>query len=348
MLDTRPFLRMKVADRMIPGWIDLQVNGLRGIDFSDPNLNAKQIERLSSALLERGVVAYCPTVISSTLDVYEHNLPLIAEASKSDRGARIIGIHLEGPFINPAEGARGIHNEKCIVLPSVELYERFRSLSHDKLSILTMAPEREGGLKLIKHVADQGKTVVSLGHHLAKREVISKAIEAGARAATHVGNGLPEMIHRYDNPVWSTLAEDRLTGLFITDGFHLPKEFVKICARSKGPARFIVTSDLVHLAGFPPGNYDFHGVQVVLEANGYLHRKGALQLAGSTCDMMSSMNYLASLGEFDKGELVEVGFENPLKLLALRKRDFQTANPPKIVYERQGFRMDTSSSLINE
>lgn len=324
---------------MIPGWVDLQVNGFKSVDFSSPDLTLRDIDSVSTQLLQHGVVGYCPTLISSTLEVYKHNLPLIAEASKSKNGSQILGIHIEGPFINPENGARGVHHENCIVLPSIEVFEKFRSWAQEKIVLLTLAPERKGAIELIKHIVNTSSIVVSIGHHAATKEIIKEAVDVGVRAATHVGNGLPEMIHRHDNPVWPILAEDRLTGMFITDGFHLPKEMVRVCLRAKGISNFIVTSDLVHIAGNPPGRYLFHGMPVVLEPSGYLHRRDSAQLAGSTSTMMECMNFLASLGETDEKELTQAGFENPLRLLDRKIEKIHLLQAPKIISEERGLRL---------
>ncbi|NVM52315.1 MAG: amidohydrolase family protein [Candidatus Helarchaeota archaeon] len=198
---------------MIPGFVDLQVNGFKGIDFSDPNLKLEDIFFVSKHLAKHGILGFCPTIISSPLEVYEHNLPLIAEALQSKDGAQILGIHLEGPFINPEYGPRGVHPEDCIILPSIEIFEQFRTWSDDNIAILTLAPEREGALELIKHVVNTSKVVLSIGHLNAGKEIIQKAVDAGVQAATHIGNGLADMVHRHNNPLWPILADDRITGL---------------------------------------------------------------------------------------------------------------------------------------
>jgi len=177
---------------MLPGFVDLQVNGYRGIDFCSELLTLNQINQVSEVLLARGTIAYCPTMISSSLEIYERNLPLIIQASKSLHGAQILGVHLEGPFINPEKGAVGVHPKQHVIKPSIDLFERFRELTEDKISILTLAPELEGAEKLIQHIHSKCNTIVSLGHHLANAELIHKAAKAGAKTCTHIGNGLPE------------------------------------------------------------------------------------------------------------------------------------------------------------
>lgn len=326
---------------MIPGFVDLQVNGFKGIDFSDPNLKITDIGQINEELLSRGIVGYCPTIISSPLEVYERNLPLIAEAFQLKKGAQILGIHLEGPFLNPDYGPRGVHPEKDIKPPSIELFEKFMTWAQDKIGIVTLAPEQQGALKLIEHITNTGKTVVSIGHFSAGKEIIQKAIDAGASAATHVGNGLADMLHRHNNPLWPILADNRITGLFITDGSHLPEEMVRVCLRAKGPEKFIVTSDMIHLTGLEPGEYDFHGVPVILEEEGYVHRKGVTQHAGSARTMLECMNFLASLNELGQEELFKVGYFNPLKLLT-REIDQERLNQAlNLSYEKQQFHIET-------
>jgi len=322
-----------------PGFVDLQVNGYRGVAFTDPALTSQQIEAVSAALLRRGTVGYCPTLVSSPMKVYERNLPLLAKACGSRQGAKVLGIHLEGPFIHPAEGPRGIHARRYVVPPSIERFERLRALADDRIAILTLAPEVEGAVPLIRHIVQTTRTVVAIGHHSADAETIRRAVDAGARACVHVGNGMADMIHRHHNPLWPVLADDALTGFFISDGHHLPLEMLRVCLRAKGVERFIVTSDIVHLAGMAPGEYRFCGQKVVLERNGRLHRKGVSTQAGATSDMLDCMNVMAALGELSARELRRVGYDNPLRLLGARIEPRRLATAPPL-------HLSTASKLV--
>ncbi len=325
---------------MVLGWVDLQVNGFNGVDFSSSSLKAEDIKFVSNELLKRGVVGYCPTIISSPLQVYERNIPLISEASKSGEGAQILGIHLEGPFINPEEGFRGAHLKANVIKPSIELFERFQSLAEDRIVILTLAPEQAGAMELINYITKTSNVTVSIGHANLSKELIEQAVGAGVKAATHVGNGIPHMIDRHRNQLWSLLAEDGLMGLFITDGFHLPKELIKVCLRAKGVSRFIVTSDVVHLAGKPPGEYSFHGIAVILEPNGLLHMREAPHLSGSTATMLECMNTMASLGELSETELQKIGYDNALQLIGREIDQNVLDQAPRIRFESEGFEIE--------
>ena len=272
------------------------------------------------------------------MESYEHNLPLFFEAMQhQEKEAKILGVHLEGPFINPIEGYRGIHRKEYIISPLIGTFKKLQNWSHDSIVLLTLAPEIPGALDLIKEVVRNKKIVVSIGHSNASGEIIKKAVKAGVKAATHVGNGLPDLIQRHDNPIWSILAEDDLFGLFITDGFHLPEEVIKTCLRTKKTSKFIATSDLMHLGGKNPGMYKINDIPVVLERNGHLHIQNSSQLAGSASSMMECMNYLASVGELSLEELIQIGYENPLNLLHAEINREKIKQKIKLIFQRDKF-----------
>lgn len=320
----------------IPGWIDLQVNGFKGINFSSPYLKLNDIKYISSELYKYGVVGYCPTIISSSIEVYQRNLPIIARAIEFQDNARVLGIHLEGPFINPLDGPRGIHPKENIIPPSIEIFKKFYNWANGTIALITIAPEQPEALNLIEYISNNTKITVSMGHTLSNREIIKKAKGLGAKSATHVGNGISETINRHKNPIWTFLADDDLYGLFITDGFHIPDSFLRVALRAKNVSKFIVTSDLIHFAGMKPDNYELYGLPIKLELNGYLHIKNSTQLAGSTSTMMECINYLYNLGELSAKDIEKVGYYNPLKLINKEdyKKDF---NSKKIRFKDGSF-----------
>jgi N-acetylglucosamine-6-phosphate deacetylase len=226
----------------------------------------------------------------------------------------LLGVHLEGPFISPEPGAVGAHQPQYVRLPSVEDLDRLCEWAEGSISLLTLAPERPGAPRLIEAARERG-IVVSLGHHLADDLALETAVNAGAAASTHLGNGLPNEIHRHKNPLWWQLACDSLYGTFITDGHHLPPSMIKVALRAKTADRFIVISDASPLAGMPPGGYESFGKRVMVEPSGRISCEESRSLAGSHSTMFECMNYLASLNLLSEADLWKVGFANPLKLL---------------------------------
>jgi len=265
-------------------------------------------------------------------------LGVIAAARRDPEfGRHLLGIHLEGPFISPEPGAVGAHPARFVQAPSIDLFDRLQEWAGGAVKILTVAPERPGCADLIRHAVRQG-VAVSVGHHLAGDGDLDRAVEAGASLCTHVGNGIPNQIHRHQNPLWWTLASDALSGLFITDGHHLPADFIKVAWRAKTPARFIVTSDASPLAGMPAGRYTiFGGLEVEIEPSGRIFAPATQALAGSHATMLDCMNHLAGLGLLSEAELIQVGLVNPLRALNLTPADVAGLPHPEIVFRNGRF-----------
>jgi N-acetylglucosamine-6-phosphate deacetylase len=305
--------------KKIPGFVDIQINGFLGVDFSESSLSEDDFIFSCRKIIERGTAAFLPTVITSSAAVYEKNLPKMAKImDMPEFKGHIPGFHLEGPFISPEPGAVGAHNPEYVRKPDIDFLSKLIEWSNGKIKILTVAAEAEGVEELIKFASEKGITV-SVGHQLAGVEDLQKAVKCGAKAVTHLGNGMPNMIHRHKNTLWATLAEDNLSALLITDGHHLPPELIKVALRAKGIERAIVISDASPIAGNPPGKYNVLGNNAVLEENGFLHNPEKGCMVGSSACVLDCMNYLASLKLLDFEALMDVGFKNPLKLIGVNE-----------------------------
>ena len=319
------------------GLVDLQVNGYRGINFSDISLTQDDFVQACRGVLEAGTTAFLPTVITSAPEVYEHNLPLMAAAMETDefRG-RLLGFHIEGPFISAETGARGAHPPEWTKKPDVDFFDKLIDWANGKVKLLTISAELEGADELARHATSQG-IAVSLGHQMATDEDVQRLVEAGATALTHLGNGVPTMLNRHENPIWAGLANDDLVAMIIPDGHHLPVPVLKTIIRAKGVERCVVVSDASSLSGLGPGTYDFLGEKVVLEENGRLFDPNTGYFAGSSSTMAECMNYLASLDVVSVDELATMGFHNPLKLIGLGPED---------VAEARNIRFDEENRLF--
>jgi N-acetylglucosamine-6-phosphate deacetylase len=298
----------------IPGYADLQVNGYKGVDFSSQDLTSDKIRFVCRELKSQKIIAFLPTVVTSIMEVYEHNLPLLAEAmDKQEIGNLIPGIHLEGPFLSDSE-ARGVHNPDWMLPLEVDYFNRLFELAEGKIKMLTISAELSGAESFCDYVSGLGVTV-SLGHQMATETEIDHLSETGAVSLTHLGNGLPFLIQRHHNPLFAGMANDRLTAMIITDGFHLPPSVIKTIIRAKGIGKVVIVSDSSPVAGLAPGNYKVFGDNVVLEESGFLYNPKTGYLAGSSYTIKQCMEYLASLNLLSEQELLEVGFYNPLKLI---------------------------------
>jgi len=271
---------------IVPGFFDLQVNGFAGRSFAEADLTVAQVEHVARALLQAGTTRFLPTLITEELEVLGHQLSVLAEAMDRIPLVRAMcpGIHLEGPFINPEDGPRGAHRRQCVLAPNRADYDRLQAAARGRIVMLTLAPEQPGASELIRHVAGQG-VLVALGHHRADDETLERAVAAGARICTHLGNGSDAMLPRLANHIWRQLGDDRLWASFIADGHHLPPFTLRCMLRAKGLARSILVTDAIELAGMPPGRYLRRGLEAELTPEGKVALVGTPYLAGSVATM---------------------------------------------------------------
>jgi len=328
---------------MLPtGFVDLQVNGFLGVSFSAPDLTEDDAARACRELLARGNAAFLPTIVTGPEEMYRRNLPLLARLlARGEFSGRLLGLHIEGPFLSAKPGAVGAHNPAWVRAPDPGLLERMQEWAEGRVRFLTIAADQPGAEELARRAVKLGMAV-SLGHHLANSADLARLAEAGARALTHLGNGVPNEVHRHLNPIWAGLAEDRLTALLISDGHHLPREVLQVMIRAKGVARVGIVSDASPIAGMPPGKYHTLDQEIVLEPSGLLHNPAKKCLVGSSATMFQCMNVLAGLRLFSAEELWAMGFFNPLKLIGV---DAEKVAPgvPRVVYDGNAAQFRLSS-----
>jgi N-acetylglucosamine-6-phosphate deacetylase len=322
----------------IPGFVDLQVNGYLGVDFSSPDLTEESFIMACRALLHQGTAAFLPTLITSPVDIYARNLPLIASAlALPEFRGRLLGIHLEGPFISPEPGAVGAHNPAWTQPPDLDLLQHLDAWAGGSVRLVTLAAELEGAEELASWASGQGK-LVSIGHTLASPADLERLFQAGARALTHLGNGLPKLLPKFANPLWAGLADDRYSAMLIGDGHHLPDGILRSMIRLKGIASTLIVSDAAPISGMPPGGYVTLGNPVILEESGRLYNPSTGGLVGSSATLLQCMNHLASLGFLSLEELLQVGFYNPLRLIGI--------NPEKIFASGKSLVFDDQQHLF--
>lgn len=299
----------------IPGFIDLQVNGYKGIDFSDNRLSADACREACRSLLSHGTAAFLPTVITSDAATYQRNLAILAEIVEDEAfKGKVLGIHIEGPFISRLTGAVGAHNPAYVKKPSLKFFEKMQRWARGHIKLVTLAAEVKGAAELTRELVRQG-VVVSLGHQMASYEDLVRLADAGAAGITHLGNGMPNQVDRHHNVLLAGLAEDRLTAMIIADGHHLPAFVVKTILRVKGVDNTIVTSDASPIAGCKPGTYEVLGNREVLRPDGLLYNPDKKCMVGSSFTMLECMNWLLKQKLLSPEDAIQIGFTNPLKMI---------------------------------
>ncbi len=260
-----------------PGWCDLQVNGFAGVDFNSSGLTPDDVHRALAALRSTGVTLCLPTLITSPLEDFSR----AARAILAVRDPIIAGLHMEGPYINPADGPRGAHRREAVRPPLLGDFLRRQEAADGRIRLVTLAPELPGALRLIESLVEMGVRV-AIGHSSATPAQIADAVRAGATLSTHLGNGVASTLPRHPNLIWAQLASDELSACLIVDGHHLPPDTVKAMIRAKGLARSILVTDATAAAAAPPGRYTIGAQTIVRRPDGLVTLEDGRTLAGSS------------------------------------------------------------------
>lgn len=275
---------------LVPGLVDLQVNGYFGHDLVDADAAgwATVVRRLP----ETGCTAFLPTFITAPIETLAAALRRAAALRPGlPRGARVLGVHLEGPFLSPRR--RGAHNEKWLVDPTPEAVEELLDAGRGVLRLVTLAPERDGGMAAVRRLAAAG-VLVSVGHSDATADQVAAAADAGARKVTHLFNAQRPMHHREPGVPGRALTDPRLTSGLIADLHHVAAPVCRI-AFAAAPGRICVVTDAAAAAGMPPGRYELGGEPVELPAAGPPLRQDGT-IAGSALRMDAAVANLVAAG----------------------------------------------------
>jgi N-acetylglucosamine-6-phosphate deacetylase len=305
-----------------PGLIDLQVNGCAGLDVNAPQLTPQTIINLVDTMLSRGVTCFAPTIITAPEDMICEALRIIAEArQRQPRVAACIPyVHVEGPHISPLDGYRGAHPADAVRAPAISEFERWQQASGNLVGMVTMSPHFGESVAYIAALVGQG-IHVAIGHTHASHEEIRRAVDAGARLSTHLGNGIAPEIPRHSNPLWPQLADERLSATFIADGHHLPPDVLKAMLRAKGAESSVLVSDSVALAGMPAGVYTTPvGGRVELRPDGRLCVFDSELLAGATASLAWCIGNLVRVTGLPLHEALTMATENPGRFAGGRGR----------------------------
>lgn len=298
------------------GLIDLQVNGFAGIDFNSGTITAAELDHALEAMLATGVTICLPTIITAHPHELEERFVALDKAvSESRLGALMCpGYHLEGPFLNPAEGYHGCHPPAAMTAAGIGLVERLQALISRPILLVTLAPEVEGGMALIAELKRSGR-IAAIGHSAVDFAQAEAAAQAGATLSTHLGNGMPQQAHKLNNAIFAQLAEDRVWASFIADGIHIPPKALKALLRAKGMERAILVTDAISAAASQPGRHPFAGMSVELGADGAVRQPGGVGLAGSALCLDQGVRNLVAWGFATPEGAVALASDHPRALL---------------------------------
>ena len=265
-----------------PGLFDLQVNGYGGVDFQQDDLALESLLAAARSLRLAGCTRFLATLITDDWPVLMHRLRRLhaLRSQSAELHAAIAGWHIEGPFLSVAPGFHGAHDPARMRDPAPEDILELRAISGDDPVLCTLAPERTGAQKAIEVAVSEG-IVVSLGHTDASAEILRLAVQAGARAFTHLGNGCPRALDRHDNILWRVFEASGLMVSLIPDKIHVSAPLFRLVHRVLGPESIYYTTDAMSAAGAQPGRYKLGKFELEVGVDQIVRQPGSQLFAGS-------------------------------------------------------------------
>jgi len=295
---------------VVPGFIDVHIHGAAGFDTMDATPDA--LNGLANALPSEGTTSFLATTMTQSNRAISQALVNASLFQAEDNQAEMLGVHLEGPFISPDRaGAQPIEH---ISKPSISQFTEWQKQSGNRIKLVTIAPETEDGLVFIEELNKTG-VIASIGHSDATADMVSQAVEAGARHVTHLYNQMSPFHHREPGVVGASLLEDELTVELIADFIHSHPKALDVAFRQKTAQRVILITDAMRAKGLEPGMYDLGGQDVQVSHNEA--RLGDGTLAGSVLTMEHATKNMKSATGCTDSELVAMTSTNAANQLGL-------------------------------
>jgi len=302
---------------LFPGFIDVHIHGADGVDTM--NASTEGLHRVSVFLARNGITSWLPTLVPDSLSQYQRATKAIDDLmadqrTRSTQGeARALGVHYEGPFVNDQQ-CGALHREYFRTFQGLDDLSLIPRLNASEANhMMTVAPEIEGGVRVIAELTRQG-WIVSIGHTRATVEVLEQARSAGARHMTHFMNAMTPLHHRAPGPVDWGLMNDEVTCDVIADGIHLDPAILKLILRIKTSQRISLISDAIAAAGGGDGEYEIWGEKITVKNGRTQNAKGSI--AGSVITMLDAVRLMLFLG-FSENEVAQMSSTNPARLLRI-------------------------------
>jgi N-acetylglucosamine-6-phosphate deacetylase len=292
---------------LLPGFIDFHIHGAVGVDVLDAT--PAGLQNISDYLASQGVTSWLPTFVPASDAQYASAVAVISEADSS--GARMIGVHYEGPFVNSKQ-CGALHTEFFKSYSRPEDLE-FLIVPENAVRMITLAPEVDGGIELVRELKRRG-WVISIGHTRADLKVLDDACEAGARHMTHFMNAMAPLHHRSPGPIAWGLSRDDVTFDVIADGMHLDPFMLRLLLKMKGVGGISLISDAIAAAGKGDGDYNIWGETISVRNGRTANAAGSI--AGSVISMLDAVRLLHSLG-VSYVDLARLASSNPARLLGI-------------------------------
>jgi N-acetylglucosamine-6-phosphate deacetylase len=294
---------------LLPGFIDVHIHGAVGVDVMDAK--PADLQEVSTYLASQGVTGWLPTLVPASDENYANAVRAISQSMENTNGARVLGVHYEGPFVNSAQ-CGALHTEYFKTYSSPDVLNSL-PVPENAVRMITMAPEVSGGIDLVRELKTRG-WVISIGHTRADLEVLESAFNSGARHMTHFMNAMAPLHHRNPGPIAWGISRDNVTFDLIADGIHLDPFMLRLLMKIKGAQRITLISDAIAAAGNGDGDYQIWGETITVKNRRTANAAGTI--AGSVITMLDAVRFMRSLGVLH-ADLAQMASLNPARLLGL-------------------------------
>jgi N-acetylglucosamine-6-phosphate deacetylase len=304
-------IEISAGQNVVPGFIDVHIHGAAGADTMDASIEA--LETMAKALPAEGTTSFLATTITQKHEKIENALKNAAHYLKSHNNsgkADILGVHLEGPFINVKRA--GAQPMEYIIDPDIKLFKQWQELAEGSIKLVTLAPELENGTNFVSYL-NENNVIASIGHSDAIYEEMEKAVKAGAKQVTHLFNGMRGIHHREAGVAGSALLFKELMVELIADGIHVTPEVMKLVINAKGTEGMILITDAMRAKCLKNGVYDLGGQDVSVADGKALLADGTL--AGSILKMNDSVKNILEAADISLSDTVQMASVNPAKQL---------------------------------
>jgi N-acetylglucosamine-6-phosphate deacetylase len=296
---------------VVPGFVDLLVHGGNGAGFADDD-DPDALRKISKFFFEHGTTGMLASLFSKKMDLLKNDMNRIADYIENHPDSNIWGIHMEGPFINPA--IKGAHKIEYLWEPSVEKWNELYESSRGHIKLMTISPELKGNMEVIRKASSQG-VVPSIGHTLALYDDIEKAIDNGAAHVTHMFNAMRPFHHREAGIMVAALLRNELKVELIADGIHVHPIVMKLLHNIKRSGGIILVTDAIRASGMPDGEYHFMDQKILVKNKKAYLENGTL--AGSTLTMENAVKTMVQDVEVPITDAVRMASLNGAKVLGV-------------------------------
>jgi N-acetylglucosamine-6-phosphate deacetylase len=302
--------------KAIPGFIDVHIHGVDGADTMDATTEA--LDTMTAALPREGTTSFLATTMTQSKEQIEdalQNTGHYIENHQSHGKAEILGIHLEGPFVNPNKaGAQPIQH---MINPNIGIFKKWNDLTNHHIKLVTLAPEQPGGMEMVQYLKEHG-VIASIGHSDATYDQVMDAINAGANHVTHLFNQMRGLHHREPGVVGAAFLREELMAEIIVDGVHSRPEMIELAYKAKGKEGLVLITDSMRAKCLKNGQYDLGGQSVTVRDGKATLEDGTL--AGSILRLAQAVKNMTDFTNCSLEEAIQMASVNPAKQLNIYDR----------------------------